>query len=509
MNILKKRNTLSLLFLLVNIFFNYSQERPNVVVVLADDIGVGDISQYRRLHTDKIVVTTPTIDKLAQQGIMFTDAHSPAALCAPSRYAIMTGNHCYRSDYPRGVWGAYEKSPIKSDQLTLGKLMQNAGYETAFFGKWHLGGDFHKKNDTTSIYRGPRHKPELDVDITKIVNGGPQSNGFDYSFTYPSGIQDVPYAVYENGRIMQLNKKSKITFITQGKMDKINVKLDKMEGLGDSYWDPHDMGPLLAHKAINYIKNHKTNKPFFMYYSTQAVHLPHTPPKKLNGKKIANTTPTKHLDMVKELDVQMEMLVKILKEKGIYNNTLVIITSDNGGLARKETLSAGHNSNDIYRGGKNQPYEGGHRVPFIAHWPDRIQPGQISKTPVLGLDIMATLAALTHQNIGENQAMDSSNLLPIFLDKDTIKPHPFLITQSGTGKEIMITEDGWKLIVKIDKEDSFMENQKLIALFNLNENPSEIEEQNFINDPTYQNKVNYLLNTYTKIRRSKESTGIK
>ena len=481
---------------------------PNVIVVLADDIGLGDISHYRRMHTDNIILNTPNIDKLAEQGMVFTNAHSPAALCAPSRYAIMTGNSCYRSYAPWGVWGAYEESPIRPDQLTLGKLMQEAGYQTAFFGKWHLGGDFYRKDDPDSIYRGSRSKPELDVDVTRYAGSGPLQNGFEYSLTFPVGIQDVPYAVYENGIWMPLKDDSEIGYISQENMTKIGVKLDKSEGLGDLNWDPHDMGPLLAGKAVDYINTHANNKePFFMYYCSQAVHLPHTPPETLDGENIAGTSPCKHMDMIRELDVQMGMLLDVLKEKGIYENTLFIFTSDNGGLTRRETLQSGHKPSDIYRGGKNSCYEGGHRVPFIASWPEVIKAGQTSAEPVAGLDLMSTLAALTKQVVPEDQAMDSYNLLPILQSKDQAAGHDFLMLQGGTGKEVIIIEDGWKLIIQVDKKDKTDQIREPIALFNLNENPTEKEEQNLIHADEQQDRIAELFEKYNSIRGRGEFTG--
>ncbi|ARV16592.1 sulfatase family protein [Polaribacter sp. SA4-12] len=486
-----------------------AQNRPNVIFILADDIGVGDISKYRKIHSKNIILETPTIDKLASEGVLFTDAHSPAALCAPTRYAIMTGNHCYRSYAPRGVWGSYQESPISSTDITLGQLMKQAGYNTSFFGKWGFGMDFTRKDDANTIYRGPRHKPELDVDITKVVDKGPVQNGFDYSFMYPAGIQAAPYAVYENGEMYPLHRKSKIVQITQKNMDKIGFKLDKMEGLGDSHWNPFNAGDLLVNKAVDFIKQ-KSNKekPFFMYYCTQAVHKPHTPTKKLNGVKIAGTTPSNHLDMVKELDVQMSMIVSALKKKGVYENTLIIFTSDNGGLQIGKTIKSGHKSNSVYRGGKNQAWEGGNKVPFIAHWPGKIKPG-VNNDAILGIDIMATLAALTNQKLKEKEAMDSSNLLPILLSKKEIKPHPFLITQAGTGAENMIIKDGWKLILKFKDNAKSQENQKLVALFNLTDNPSENDKKNLIKHPKHQNKVDELLVLYNKTRMSKVNTGIK
>ncbi len=487
--------------LLVAISFSLTAgEKPNVIVVLADDIGVGDISFYRSMHSDQIILETPNIDALAKQGMAFTQAHAPAALCAPSRYAIMSGNSCYRSSFPWGVWGPYEKSPIKPDQLTLGKLMKQAGYQTAFLGKWHLGGDYLRKDDPTVIYRGPRNKPELDVDITRIIEG-PMEKGFDYSLTFPAGIQNVPYAVYENQEWMPLKEDSEIGYISQENMSKIGVKLDKSEGLGDLNWDPHDMGPLLVNKAVDYINKHANQEdPFFIYYCSQAVHLPHTPPEELNGIKIAGTTPSRHMDMIKELDVQMGMLVETLKAQGIYENTLIIFTSDNGGLLRKETLNSGHKPSDIYRGGKNTAFEGGHRVPFFASWPGTIEPDQLSGEPVLGLDIMGTLAELTGQQIPDNQAMDTYSLMPMLLNKDQAMGHAHLMLQAGTGKEVILIRDGWKLIMQVDKKDKSDRIRIPIALYDLNDNPQEEESKNLIASKEHQELVMEMFAMYNTLR---------
>ena len=479
----------------------WAAERPNVVVVLADDIGLGDISHYRRMHSDQIILETPNIDALASEGMVFTQAHSPAALCAPSRYALMTGNSCFRSPFPWGVWGPYEKSPINPDQLTIGKLMKQAGYQTAFFGKWHLGGDWARLDDPDVIYRGPRNKPELDVDISKLLGSGPKDQGFDYSIMFPAGIQNVPYAVYENEVWMPLEENSEIGHISHENMEKIGVKLDKSEGLGDLNWNPHDMGPLLVGKAVDYINGHAGNKdPFFIYYCSQAVHLPHTPPEELNGIPINGTTPSRHMDMIKELDIQIAMLVEALKEKGIYENTLFIFTSDNGGLLRKETLASGHKPSDIYRSGKNSPYEGGHRVPFIATWPEGIKGGRLSDEPVLGLDIMATLASLTKQTLPHGKPVDGYDLMPLLTGKKKARAHPYLMLQSGTGNELILIEDKWKLIMNVERENRTASSRTPMALFNLETNPGEKEEQNLVESADHQELIRKMSEKYGQVR---------
>lgn len=460
---------MSCLTLLVALFTTsiFAQQKPNVIVILADDIGTGDVSYYQRLTGGEVVVETPNIDQLAAKGMVFTNAHSPAALCAPSRYSVMTGNATYRSYKPWGVWGAYERSPLEEDDLTLGKLMQTAGYRTGFLGKWHMGGDWKRKSNPDEVYRGPRYKPELDVAINQRIGGGPLQNGFDYALTLPSGVQDVPYAVYENNKWMPLHQDSEITYISQEKMDKLGVKLDKSEGLGDSHWDPHQIGPLLAQKAVDFISSN-VSEPFFMYYCSQAVHVPHTPPESLNGEKIAGSTATKHMDMIVELDQQIAMMVDELKRQEIFDNTVFVFTSDNGGLMRKKTLASGHQPNSIYKGGKNQIYEGGHRVPFIVSWPERLTPGK-SDALIAGFDILATLADITNQSIPVGQAQDSKSILPVMMEhsEKNQEIHESLIIQGGTSREVAYYEGDWKLIIQFDKKDPSDQTRRPKALFYL------------------------------------------
>ncbi|WP_109831718.1 sulfatase family protein [Reichenbachiella versicolor] len=507
-----KKITISLLFTLVLGYTHLlvaKDKLPNIIVVLADDIGTGDISAYRRLHFDKVILETPNIDKLAEEGVMFTNAHSPAALCATSRYSIMTGNYNYRSPFPWGVWSGYAKSAFTPDQLTLGRVMQQAGYHTGFIGKWHLGTDFAQKNNPNEVYvlrRGK--KPNTEVDISKIKGGGPSQNGFDYNFTLPSGIQNEPYAAYENDVFFPLKEDSKVRFIDKEFMEKKGAVLDKKEGLGDSNWDPHVIGPLLASKAVEFIgKNSNQKKPFLMYYCAQAVHTPHTPPTELNGIKIAGTTPSAHMDMIKELDVQISMMVAELKKQGIYENTVFIFTSDNGGLHTDgDTWNSHHEPSSIFRGFKNSPYEGGHRVPMIVSWPKSIKGNWSTEAPAIGTDILATIADIGNSEIKEGQALDSYSLLPV-LKKEKQTTRKTYIIQGGSAWEGMITEDGWKLILQFDKKDKTNKTRIPVALFNLNDNLREKDSGNYIDDPKYKDKLDYLVRQYNELRDGGKPTG--
>ncbi|WP_298369699.1 arylsulfatase [uncultured Lutibacter sp.] len=478
-------------------------KKPNIIVVLADDVGVGDISKYRRLHSPKIIVETPNIDKLAEGGMMFTNAHAPASLCATSRYSIMTGNYNFRSPLPWGVWSGYAPGVFTNETLTLGRLMQKADYNTAFIGKWHLGTRFKDKTNPEKLYELKRGKAlNLNVDITSIADGGPMQNGFDYSFTLPSGIQNEPYSAYENDKWFPLHEKSLIGLIDAAYCNRLGFELDKKEGLGDSMWNPSEIGPLIANKAVNYIKgNANKNKPFFMYYCSQAVHTPHTAPEELDGIKVRGTTPSKHLDMVKELDIQMKMMIDELKAQGIYENTVFIFTSDNGGLHTDgDTWNARHEPSDIYRGCKNDPYEGGSRVPFIVSWPGKVKAATKANQPVLGTDILATIASISGVNLESNQALDSYNLVPVLEQPKKAKTRPFVIIQGGSGKEGMIVKDGWKLIIQFEKKDKTDKTRTPIALFDLKNNIWEHEELNQINNSKYKKKVTSLLKLYNETR---------
>ncbi|WNJ16576.1 arylsulfatase [Pontibacter sp. G13] len=478
-----------------------AQDRlPNVVVILADDIGSGDLSAYRRLHSsDSILLETPNLDMLAADGVMFTNGHSPAALCAPSRYAVMTGQHCYRSPEPWGVWSAYSASVIRDDQPTLGRVMQSAGYQTAFMGKWHLGGRYYQEGDTTQFFE-LKNTTGQKPDLFRMVDDGPLSKGFDESFTFPAGIQAAPYAIYENGNWMPIEDNSSIVPINKAYARAKNFPLVKKAGLGDSNWDPHIMGPLLAREAESYIHLHaQDEKPFFLYYCALAVHVPHTPCDTLDGVAVKGTTPSGHMDMIKELDVQIGLMIKALKKQGIYEETVFIFTSDNGGLQRQETIAAGHRSSDIYRGSKNLIYEGGHRVPFIVSWPGKISGGQ-SDEPVLGLDVMATLADITGVELSSPVEIDSRSLMPILEGARKAEGHELLMVQGGTRKTAAITEGKWKLIIQIDRKDKTWNTRKPIALFNLEDNLQEQESGNMIDDPRQRKRVQAMFQAYNEQR---------
>lgn len=474
------------------------RELPNIVLILTDDVGLGDIGMHHREYKGtEPLAPTPVLDQLAQEGLWLTDAHSPNALCSPTRYAVMSGNYTYRSSSPWGVWGSFRESPLLKGRATLGSLLQSKGYTTAFLGKWHLGGDFYVTG-TEMIYRGDDTSESLlPIDATRWVDRGPQNYGFDYDFTLPCGVQGPFYTVYENGDWYPLADDSElIHYDATTAKDPIFIS-DKGPGIGDSEWDTVAINQILAEKAVDFIEANKGAKPFFMYYCTPAVHLPHTPPESLDGEAIAGTSPSKHLDMNRVMDWEVGQIINALKATEAYENTLIIFTSDNGGLWDPVAGKAGHFSNGGYRGSKNLCYEGGHRVPLIAVWPDVIEAGRRSDALVNGTDLFATFAELTGATFASNEAMDSYSFLDLLKGNSDFKGRETVLLQSGTATEAIYREGNWKLIIDTDygypKWDP-------IALFNLEDNRAELESGNLINDPDSQETLAAMFARFKAIR---------
>jgi len=500
-----QRGLYSLLILMLGITSGWA-EKPNIVLIMADDLGLGDVGLHHVERTGKPpLAPTPAIDALSEAGMWFSDAHSPTSLCSPSRYAVMTGNYNYRSYAPWGVWGSFRKSAIEAHDATLGRVTKAGGYRTGFVGKWHLGGDFYSKGSSEFFRGNDRGETPIDVDATTWVGNGPQDMGFDYDFTLPCGVQGPFYVAYENGLWYKLALDSELIHLTaETAKDPLFVS-DKGPGTGDSNWDPSTINKLLAEKAVGFIKKQADeSSPFFLCYWSPAVHLPHTPPGELDGEPIQGTTQTAHLDMIRVLDWEVEQLVQALKESGAYDNTLILFTSDNGGLRDAQAEKKGHRSNGGWRGSKNHPHEGGHRVPFVAVWPGKIQSGSQSSALVNGTDILATFAALSGEKLEEKQGMDSFNLLPLFAGKLPSQPRTELMHQAGSKCELIYRQGDWKLIMQSDWELTKME---AVALFNLKENPKELEKYNFINHPEYATRVQAMHQRFVANRDSTERSA--
>ncbi len=482
-------------------------DRPNIIFIMADDFGLGDIGRHHEERTGyPALAPTPTLDALANEGLWFSDAHSPTSLCSPSRYAVMTGNYNFRSYAPWGVWGTFRPTAIVAEDATIGLVAQGAGYTTGFIGKWHLGGDFYQ-TDTTEVFRGKdRGDKPLDVDMTKWIDFGPQDLGFDYDYTLPTGVQGPVYLAFENGTWAPFNSDSKLVHY-----DLVTAKdpafiSDKGPGPGDTEWDSYEINKILAEKATGFIERSAAGaEPFFLCYWSPAVHLPHTPPLELDGIPIRDTTPSHHTDMNRVFDWEVEQIVKALKAVGAYEDTLIILTADNGGLSDSVAAKSGHFSNGgLVRGTKNHPWEGGHLVPLIATWPGVITANSRSDVLINGTDILATIADVVGFDLLESQAKDSHSFYPLLKGDTNFQARDEVMLQAGAQCQAMLRQGDWKLVMQSDWELSKMEP---IELFNLADNPKEDEARNLIRNPEYESKVKAMHAHYIKVRSDSNRTA--
>ena len=480
--------------------------KPNVVVILADDLGLGDVGRHHLERTGNApLAATPAIDALWNEGMWFTDAHSPAALCAPSRYSVMTGNYNFRSYKPGGVWGTFDISALSESDTTLGTVAQAGGYTTGFVGKWHMGGDFYKTGTSIITRQIDDESTPEQVDMSVWVGKGPQNLGFNYDFTVACGVQGPTYLAHENGLWYPWDTGSTLIYY-----DNPDFISDKGPGIGDSNWNSRELNMLLADKAVNFITSSAAGEaPFMLYYCSPAVHLPHTPPSSIDGEPIAGTTASDHLDMNRVLDLEVKKIVDALKTAGVYENTLIIFTSDNGGLNDPEAEALGHRSSGGFRGTKNSRFEGGHRVPFIAVWPSVIPANTTIDAMVNGSDILATIAEVMGSSFPADQAKDSHSLFPIFLGDTDHEPRTEMMQQGGSSPEIMFRDGPWKLIIQssVGHNALVKADTSAVALFNLDDNPNETESFNFINDPAYASRVTTMYDRYWEIREASARTA--
>lgn len=395
-----------------------AQQKPNIIYILADDLGYGDVSCLNSQSAWK----TPHIDALAREGMLFTDAHSGSAVCTPTRYGILTGRYSWRTPLQNGVLWSYDSMLIRKNRATVASLLKNAGYQTACIGKWHLGLDWQKEGTEK-------------VALQKPLQFGPTDVGFDFFYGIAASLDIPPYVYIQNNRV---------TAHTIGHTESSRGKAFWREGpIGDDF--QHDQ--VLTHlndRAIEYIKTASAKKePFFLYYPLTAPHTPILPSRKWLGK----SGTTEYGDFVLMVDELVGEIVQTVKDAGIEDETLIIFTSDNGfspAAIGEELLSAGHNPSYVFRGAKADIYEGGHRIPFIVKWPQKITPNSQTTKTVCLTDLMATAANITGQPLQDNEGEDSYSLLPLLLQQGNYK-RPYTIHHSIDGN-FAIRNGKWKLI---------------------------------------------------------------
>ena len=381
---------------------------PNIVFILADDLGYGDVGCY---NPDS-KIPTPNLDRLAREGMRFTDAHSPSTVCTPTRYSVLTGRMAFRTGM-RGVFtGAGGPCMIEKERLTLPQVLRNRGYETAMFGKWHVGMTFFDQEGKPINQNG---LPAVQrIDYSRRIPDAPVHRGFDHFFgTVCCPTTDWLYAYVDGDRIPV----PPTGIVDRSPLPKHPYSRDNRPGMIAPDFDLEEVDLVFLEKSQRFLRQHvrdKPTKPFFLFHSAQAVHLPSFPADRFKGK----TDSGPHGDFIFELDFVVGALMKTLEELGIADNTLVMFSSDNGpevGTTIRMRADHRHDGARPWRGMKRDNWEGGHRVPFIARWPGRIKAGSASDQTLNLTDLMATCAAVVEAKLPNEAAEDSYNLLPALL----------------------------------------------------------------------------------------------
>ena len=518
--------------------------KPNILVFLMDDMGYGDV---HALNPNGAGFETPHLEFLLETGVVFANAHSSASVCAPTRYALLTGNHVYRGRNPGGTWDHFSGSQILPDQQTIADVLKGAGYSTAFFGKSHLGSRFLQSD-------GKIANSFKDADLSQRFRDGPIDHGFEYSLTLPAGIQSEPYAFFKNDRLVRWDNKQKSwqhfsdDDVARTFFKKTTKKQKKPAYVMDN-WSTESVGPLLMHDALAFIDQHVAtsgnDKPFFLYYCSQAGHSPYAPPVSFNVKDplntddlaasgaipIAGTTVNKRTDMIREGDVAIGLFIEKLKSLGLFHNTLIVFTSDNGAAigpasSWSETLYHDAKDNSVYggdrievdvqdsgrvhknaqgvsqdgsplRGEKGFVYEGGHRVPLLMCWRQKIPGGRRIQDQIIGLhDLFRTICGLAGIAVPTHQANDSYDFSKVLTATGIKAPlvRNALYIQSNrpweqNTKKVFNTwaaygvtvannsTDIWKAVLEYNtKKLDGRSYAKCVELFHLNADPSESQD---------------------------------
>ena len=449
--------------------------KPNIVVILADDIGYGDLSCYGATK-----IQTPNLDKLATAGTKFRDAHSPAAVCTPTRYSLLTGQYSFRHRPGARILSGVAPLAIPLDRTTVPKMLKGAGYATGVVGKWHLG------------------LGEKETDYNAEIKPGPREVGFDYSFIVPATGDRTPCVYVENGRVVGLDPKDPIQVNYQKKvgteptgkenpellfnqkpshghdMTIVNgiSRIGWMTGGTAARWKDEDMADTITDKAKAFLDENKA-KPFFLYFATHDAHVPRVPHARFRGKSQHGLRG----DAIQEFDWCVGEVLKKLDELKLADDTLVIVTSDNGGVMDDGyvdgtgTDTSGHKCNGSLRGFKGGNYEGGHRVPFLARWPGTIPAGRESNELICHVDLYATFAGVVGAKLGADDAPDSFNQLPTLRGSKLEEPvRNHLLTQAGNFQAHALRQGSWKLIVPAGAK---MKPE----LYNLKDDPAETKNR--------------------------------
>lgn len=419
--------------ILLSVGFVTAADRPNIIVILADDLGFGDVT----CNNPESKIATPNIDRIAQQGMRFTDGHTSSGVCTPTRYSLLTGRYHWRSRLQNGVLGGFSLPLISEGRVTLASFLREQGYHTSCIGKWHLGMEWPLQGGAVADDAGDFAKPFADisrVDYSSPIKNGPLDRGFDSYYGISASLDMFPF-VWIRDRLPTEVASAQKTWLRTGPA-------------GPNF-EAVDVQPGITGRLIETINERaaasKNGKPFFAYVPLASPHTPIEPIPEFQGKSGINA----YADFVLQVDADMGRILAALETNGVAENTLLIFTSDNGCSPQAnfpELLAADHNPSHIYRGHKADAYEGGHRVPFLVRWPAKVKAGTVSDRLVGQLDFMATFADLLEQDLPVDAGEDSVSFLPVLLGEDKDPPRTSIVSQSINGS-FAIRDGQWKLIL--------------------------------------------------------------
>ena len=429
----------SLLLVLAAAAAAAAADRPNIVYILCDDLGYGDVSILNPAGK----IPTPHMDRVAREGIAFTDAHSGSAVCTPTRYGVLTGRYAWRSRLKNGVLGGLSPRLIEPGRMTVASLLKAQGYHTAAIGKWHLGMDWARKGAGGVNELGVESREQVaNVDYAGRIANGVTSVGFDTYFGISASLDMVPYTYIENDRVTALPTEDRDYPMFLGRAEGRVRKGPAAPG-----FEMEHVLPEFTRRAVDYIGQRaaaaKQGQPFFLYLPLASPHTPVAPNQAWQGKSGLNA----YGDFVMETDWSIGEVLKALDTHGLARDTLVIVTSDNGCSPQAgfpELEGKGHDPSHIFRGHKADIYEGGHRIPFFVRWPARVAAGRTSAETLCLTDFMRTVADILQVPVPENAAEDSVSFLPVLLGRSGGPLREATVHHSINGS-FAIRQGRWKL----------------------------------------------------------------
>lgn len=440
------------------------EENPNIVIIYADDLGYGDVQSY---NPERGKIPTPNIDRLASQGMSFTDAHSSSGVCSPSRYTLLTGRYHWRSRLQRGIVGLYGKPLITQERLTLAGLVKQHGYHTACIGKWHLGWDWPIQDGQMNLFRSEIKDFKASEEQRKAwgevfslpIPGGPTAVGFDEYFGTDVS-NHPPFCFIENDRTVGIPTEF-------GAPRLFGRNQASLQGPAREHWALEDILPAIAARSVAYIEREaKSSRPFLLYLSLTSPHTPLS----VNDEWLGESKLSLYADLVMETDALVGRVLKALEKSGVMENTLVVFTSDNGcapyvGNTTQEEANdlsmkgwpwdrnhppvaameeKGHYPSGPFRGYKSDVWEGGHRVPFIVLWPGKVQSGSICEQLIHQADLMATIADILKAPLPASSGEDSFSLIPLLRGSNKhVREHAVSTSISGLPG---LRQGNWKYI---------------------------------------------------------------